>query len=107
MRTACLLALAWAAAAAVVTDAAPATPPAPKIDTRGYNCLSREVWSAEKAAWCCEHKQLRCTTDTMPAAAVRERDGKRSVSDIDNAAPARKSEEKEGDATDAEAPERK
>ena len=104
MCTACLVTLAWAAAATAATDPAPATPPAPKTETRGYNCLSREVWSAEKAAWCCEQKQLGCKTDKVPEA-VKERDEKRSVGDSDATAPERKREEKSDD-TDAKAPEK-
>ena len=103
MRTACLVALAWAAAATAATDPAPATPPAPKTATRGYNCRSREVWSAEKAAWCCEQKQLGCKTDKVPEAV---KDEKRSVGDSDATAPERKREEKSDD-TDAKALERR
>merc|ERR1712032_348059 len=33
---------------------------APRIDTRTYNCLTRELWSQDKRDWCCENKKLGC-----------------------------------------------
>lgn len=31
-----------------------------------YNCMSREVFSVQKMAWCCERKHLGCTTRLPP-----------------------------------------
>ena len=70
MRTACVLALAWAAAATVITEPEHPTDAAPSKEV-GYNCYTREMWSAQKAAWCCASKQIGCTTADVPA----EKDG--------------------------------
>jgi len=38
--------------------------PAPKermLTPNSYNCFTRERWSDEKKAWCCENKSLGCS----------------------------------------------
>merc|ERR550534_2668941 len=32
-----------------------------KKKNKGFNCLTREKWTEEKTAWCCENEQLGCT----------------------------------------------
>merc|ERR1712198_150579 len=40
----------------------------------GFNCLTREKWTEEKTAWCCENEQLGCTV-TEPCAEATMKDG--------------------------------
>ena len=64
MRTLYVLALAWAAAATESTDQE--SPPAAPNEA-AHNCFTREIWTAEKTAWCCEHKKLGCKDVQTPA----------------------------------------
>jgi hypothetical protein len=43
--------------------------PAPKermLMPNSYNCFTREHWSDEKKAWCCENKSLGCSGHQEP-----------------------------------------
>ena len=35
-------------------------------DTAAFNCMTRELWSAEKTAWCCANQQLGCPSPPLP-----------------------------------------
>jgi hypothetical protein len=46
-------------------------PAAPALKERmltpnSYNCFTRERWSDEKKAWCCENKSLGCDGNQEP-----------------------------------------
>ena len=68
-----VLALAWAAAATVSTD--PVSPPAAPKDA-AHDCDTREVWTVQKSAWCCEYKKIGVHRVRGPA---EEKDEKKPV----------------------------
>jgi len=46
-------------------------PAARSADAISYNCMTRELWSKEKAAWCCEYKKLGCPETEAKAPAEK------------------------------------
>jgi len=50
-----------------IAQAACATAQLATATATSFNCFTREMWSAEKTAWCCEHRDLGCPTPTAAA----------------------------------------
>jgi len=50
-----------------IAQAACATAQLATATATSFNCFTREMWSAEKTAWCCEHRNLGCPTPTAAA----------------------------------------
>lgn len=49
--------LTWRVEGAVEDSAA-----SPSTSAESHNCMTRELWSAEKTTWCCANKQLGCSS---------------------------------------------
>merc|ERR550532_1848515 len=56
-----------------LTTAEPEQTTEEETTTTPYDCLTRELWMADKTAWCCENESLGCPVTTTEAAATTTR----------------------------------